>query len=140
MKVAIVGTSHILTENEERDIQQTLGYILNDLEKVTDDIEIISGGAKGVDTMAIELAHSHKLNTCIIHPNSNDWMGYKQRNLKIAEMCDILYCITTPRRKHEKMCYHHIPPQDHTKTGGCWTMKEALKLEKNCKLMVTPKR
>lgn len=137
MKVAIVGTSHILTENEERDIQQALGYIMNQYDK---EDEIISGGAKGVDTMAIELAQSHKINTCIIHPKSNTLEGYKQRNFKIAEMCDTLFCITTPLRPHAQKCYHHDPSADHTKTGGCWTMKMALKLNKVCKLMITTDR
>jgi len=137
MRVAIVGTSHILTENEERDIQQALGYIMN---QYGEGDEIISGGAKGVDTMAIELAHSHRLDTCIIHPKSNDLEGYKQRNFKIAEMCDKLYCVTTPLRPHAQKCYHHTPPAKHTKTGGCWTMKMALKLNKECRLLITPKR
>lgn len=135
MKVAIVGTSHALTRNEERDIQQLIENILNDYN--IDDDEIISGGAKGVDTMAIELASSRGFLFHTILPESEKWEGgYKERNLKIAKMCDILYCISIPI--HNKACYHHAHIETpHEKTAGCWTMKEAVKLNKECMLLIT---
>ena len=139
MKVAIVGTSHALTENEERDIQQLIANIINDYDKDSD--AIISGGAKGVDTMAIELASSRGFLFRTILPESEKWEGgYKERNLKIAEMCDALYCISIPI--HEKPCYHHklYSETPHEKTPGCWTMKEALKLNKECMLLITTDR
>jgi len=138
MKVAIVGTSHALTENEERDIQQLIAGIINDYDEDSD--EIISGGAKGVDTMAIELASSRGFLFRTILPESEKWEGgYKERNLKIAKMCDALYCISIPI--HDKKCYHHTEIKTpHEKTAGCWTMKEALKLNKECMLLITTDR
>ena len=139
MKVAIVGTSHARTENEERDIQQLIVNILNDYDR--DDDEIISGGAKGVDTMAIELASSRGFRFHTILPESEKWEGgYKERNLAIAKMCDILYCISIPI--HDKPCYHHHVHIEtpHEKTAGCWTMKEAVKLNKECMLLITAQR
>lgn len=139
MKIAIVGTSHALTENEERDIQQLIANILNDYDRDSD--EIISGGAKGVDIMAIELASSRGFIFHTILPESEKWEGgYKERNLKIAKMCDALYCISIPERSKKERCYHHTPPAKHQKTAGCWTMKEALKLNKECMLLITTDR
>ncbi len=137
MKVAIVGTSHTLTENEERDIEQ---YITHIISKYGVGDEIISGGAKGVDIMAVALATSRGLTISTFHPDVKNWKGYKARNLRIAKTCDELYCITIPKREGEPECYHHNPPQDHTKTAGCWTLKEALKLGKTTHLMVIPAR
>ena len=54
LKVAIVGTSHSLTENEERDVRQFVSMILKDYDPLT--TTIISGGAKGVDSIAQEIA------------------------------------------------------------------------------------
>jgi len=140
MKIAIVGTSHALTENEKKGVQQLIANVLNDYNK--DDDEIISGGAKGVDIMAIELASSRGFLFRTILPELEKWEGgYKERNLKIAKMCDVLYCLTIPRKdKDEAKCYHHDPPEDHKKTAGCWTLNEALKLGKQTQLMVIKER
>lgn len=145
MKIAIVGTSHAMTENEERDVQQYVAMILKDFSPKTN--IIISGGAKGVDSIAIEVARSMEFPTVTYHPEIQEWepkngKGYKDRNLQIAIDCDQLYCISIPT--HEIACYHHkniehklIP---HEKTAGCWTMNKAIELEKMCRLLVTPER
>jgi len=132
--IAIVGSSK-LTENEERDVRQTVSYILD---RFTNNIEIISGGANGVDSIAVEIAKSRGLRTQEYLPSSNDWVGYSLRNIQIAKECDELFCITTP--VHDKKCYHHTPEQDHQKTAGCWTMNQVLNLHKPCRLLVTPSR
>jgi len=142
MKVAIVGTSHALTENEERDIRQFCAMVLK--EEHTD--ILVSGGARGVDSIAEEVAQGLGIQLEVHLPKSMKWEDYKKRNIEIAESCDKLICITTP--VHDKKCYHHkqlievvetrVP--EHQKTAGCWTMKEALKLNKECKLLITPER
>lgn len=139
MKVAIVGTSHNLTESEERDIQQTIAYIINRYEP--DEDTIISGGAKGVDKMAIESAISRGFNTLVFSPKKEQWDGgYKERNIKIAEECHIIYCVSIPI--HNTECYHHKtpPPLKHEKTAGCWTLNRVREMGKECFLLVTPKR
>jgi len=46
--------------------------------------------------------------------------GYKSRNIQIAEVCDILYC---------------IEPKGRTRSGGIWTMNYAKKLGKKVYLV-----
>lgn len=131
--VAFVGTTISLSENEERDIQQTIALILQRYDSQND--LIISGGAKGVDTMAIEIAKSMKFQTKVYKPKKKEWQFYKERNLQIAKDCDDLHCISVP--VHKTKCYHHDEPMEHEKTAGCWTACKAYELDKNCQLVVT---
>ena len=131
-KVAIVGTSHNMTDNEERDVRQLIGLILNGYSKGD---TVITGGAKGVDSIAVSIAQTLGFNTMIIKPKSENWDSYKERNLEIARYCDELYCISIP--VHTEKCYHHKEPQDHQKTAGCWTMNKAIELGKDCKLLLS---
>jgi hypothetical protein len=124
MKIAIVGSSH-LSETEEIDARKNSGLVLNSLIKEygVDDITLISGGAKGVDTEAEDVAKQLGIKTIIHKPLENNWeKGYKPRNLKIAQECDILYCF--PTKVKTTPCYH-CEIKDHEVTGGCWTMKHA---------------
>jgi len=136
MKIAIVGTSHVRKEDEE-EIEKLIHSIIDgwDFQTTT----FISGGAKGVDAMAMDIAHNVGYRTVIHRPNSMDWPGFKARNTRIAKACDKLYCISTPIR--DTPCYHHMQEEitrpDHQKTAGCWTMNIALKLKKPCTLLVT---
>lgn len=128
MKIAIVGSSH-LSEPEMLDARKNTGLVLNQLIKEwgTDDITFISGGAKGVDTEAEDVAKQLGLKCEIFKPAERNWDAYKIRNLKIAEQCDILYCF--PTKLKTTPCYH-CNATDHEKTAGCWTMKQAQKLKK----------
>ncbi len=137
MKVAIVGTSIDLTDNEERDVRQFIAMILKNRYAGNNDI-IISGGAKGVDLLAIQVAQGLGFKTKIYNPKKQSWKHFKQRNMKIANDCDELHCISVP--VHKKKCYHHEEPQEHEKTAGCWTMKKALEMDKPCQLIVTSNR
>jgi hypothetical protein len=136
MKVAIVGTSHNMTENEERDVRQLCCMILKDFDPMK--TTIITGGAKGVDSTAQEIALGLMYAVKPIFPIGFGTKANLARNLEIAKECDKLFCISIPF--HEKKCYHHKPPQDHEKTAGCWTMNKALELNKPCRLLVTPNR
>lgn len=136
MKVAIVGTSHNLSENEERDIRQYCSQIIKSYD-ISDTI-IITGGAKGVDSIALDIAAQLKYNTRTYTASSNDWERFKKRNIKIAEDCDELFCITTPVK--DTPCYHHKPRQNHQKTAGCYTMNRTKALNKTTTLFVTPQR
>jgi hypothetical protein len=125
-----------MTENEERDVRQFVAMILKDYDPLT--TTIVSGGAKGVDSTAQEIALLQRFAVKPIFPMGIGTKANLARNLEIAEECDQLFCITIP--VHDKKCYHHKPPQDHQKTAGCWTMNKALEMNKPCRLLITPKR
>src|SRR5690348_1398344 len=135
MKVAFVGTSVKLTDNEDRDIRQFVSLILKDFPL---DTIIISGGAKGVDSISLEIAKSLGYTTVVYEPINKTWTSFKERNLIIAQECDQLFCLSVP--VHKTRCYHHFVPQNHEKTAGCWTMKQAEKLGKQTRLLVMPSR
>lgn len=132
--IAFVGTSINLTENEERDIRQFIAVILKSRYNSTVDL-IISGGAKGVDTIALEVAKGLGFQIKEYKPKSENWRAYKERNLQIAKDCDDLHCLSVP--VHKQKCYHHEEPMEHEKTAGCWTMNKAMELDKSCQLIVT---
>uniref|UniRef100_A0AAT9J7K3 ORF11 n=1 Tax=Nitrosopumilaceae spindle-shaped virus TaxID=3065433 RepID=A0AAT9J7K3_9VIRU len=134
-KIAFVGTSVNMTDNEERDVRQFIGLILNS--RYTGNEIIISGGAKGVDTIALDVAKSLGFETLVYKPDYETWQSYKKRNLQIANDCDELHCISVP--VHKTKCYHHEDPEErnHEKTAGCWTMNKVLELGKSAQLMVT---
>lgn len=137
MKVAIVGTTANLSENEERDMRQ---HILLILKRYSPDTIIISGGAKGVDTIALEIAKGLGFKTKAYKPEIEDWapsngkIGYKKRNLQIANDCDELYCFSVTVRK--KKCYHHETPQKHEKTAGCYAANKCRDMGKPTRLCI----
>ena len=131
LKVAIVGTTVNLSENEERVMRQEIELVLK---KYPLDAIIISGGAKGVDTTALEVAKGLGFQIQEYKPEKEEWKYYKKRNLQIANDCDELYCFSVSVRKVK--CYHHNPPQKHEKTAGCWTSNNAKKMGKLTRLHV----
>jgi len=135
MKVAIVGTSVKLTPDEHRVMRQEIAIVLKHYP--LDDTVIISGGAKGVDTLSLQVAKDLGFKTKEYKPEKNEWEYYKKRNLQLAEDCDDLYCFSI--RISKTKCYHHDPPQKHEKTAGCWTSKMATNLGKSCQLIVISK-
>jgi len=136
MKVAIVGTSHIQSDQQKNDVRQIISKILKDYDAHT--TTIVTGGANGVDSIAGNIALLNGFAYKPIFPMGTGTKANLARNLEIAKDCDHLFCISTP--VHHKKCYHHKPSQDHEKTAGCWTMKKALEMNKECKLLVTPNR
>lgn len=135
-KVAIVGTSIMLSESEERNIIEIVSNIIKSSPR---DATIISGGSLGVDSIAIEVAEMLAYKTEVYKPETNDWEGYKERNLWLARDCDELHCISVP--VHKQPCYHHSGiPAPHEKTAGCWTLNKAKELDKKCELLVTAEK
>jgi len=70
-------------------------------------------------------------------------MGYRSRNIKIAEACDVLYCIVPKVMvgfnvvPYNRKCYcTHCGEWGHPNNGGCWTMKYAKKIGKETHLVV----
>lgn len=128
--VAIVGTSKDLTDEQEKNIRNNIKRAIQTYPRT---VTIISGGARGVDTLAIEIAKELKYSTLELIPPSANWDGYKIRNMQIAKLCNEIYCFTLPiTDDRQTVCYHHGDSDDidHQKTAGCWTGKKAEELGK----------
>lgn len=144
IRVAVVGASK-LSENEERDARQFCGMKFNEL--INDygimNVTIVSGGAKGVDSIAEEVAKGLGLGTETFKPEVERWeddgekIGYRTRNIQIAERCDILYCL--PCNFKGKPC-KHCGTDLHQNSGACWTMKRAKDIKKQTFLIPPTKR
>lgn len=112
MRLAIVGSVNV---NEQQlrfakaVIQGVLIFYMPDV--------IISGGAKGIDSLAEEEAELLYLHREIFLPKNARWEpeGYKERNLQIAEDCTHLLCIRT---------------KQSTTYGSGWTADQAERLGK----------
>lgn len=59
--------------------------------------------------------------------------GFRSRNIQIARVCDVLYCIV-PYIKGA-FC-RHCDTFNHPNNGGCWTLKRTTKLGKPTHLIV----
>jgi len=134
IKIALVGTTN-LSEDQQQNMRQHISLILK---KYSLDVMIISGGAKGVDTLAIEIAKNMGFQTKVYTPQREEWKYYKKRNLQIANDCDELYCFSTCVQKQK--CYHHDTLQNHEKTAGCWTGNKVMNMNKSFHLIVIPNR
>lgn len=131
IKIAIVGNSK-LEPDEQRRIVKAIDITLKYLKDNYHSIEIVSGGADGVDTLAIIKAKEYGFRVKKIKPDVQDWNkrgGFKDRNLEIVEYCDKVLCFTPKIEQGDKQqCYHCM--QLHKKTAGCWTLKQAWEVGK----------
>ena len=85
---------------------------------------LVSGGASGVDTWAEEVAEEMALPFTVILPEVERWdggerIGFKQRNMQIAEMCDRILAI----RSHRSTSFgsgwtYHYATRDLGKPGA----------------------
>lgn len=94
MKIAVVG-SHVLSSKE---IDAAI-FLLDSIfcKFSTGDNVLVSGGAKGVDSIAENLASVWNWSqpSIIYKPKNRRWEpdGYAERNLLIAKECDILIAV-----------------------------------------------
>lgn len=105
---------------------------------------VVSGGCHlgGIDIWAEEIADLFGFQKIVFKPKELSWSGgYKPRNLLIAQHSDIVHSITIDKFPAEYVgmkfpyCYH-CKTEGHIKSGGCYTMKQAVKLGKQGKLHV----
>jgi hypothetical protein len=128
MKIAVVGTSKKLPMKQEILMRNRIVDILDKYPR-DGSISILSGGAKGVDTLAVDIAKKLGFRTYVNYPEKEEWKYYKIRNQKIAEQCDGIFCFTIATK--ESNCYHHkLQEKPHLKTGGCWTLEKAREMGK----------
>lgn len=68
-------------------------------------------------------------------PETHEWASYKSRNLQISEASDLVVSIVVKELPpgYDGMrfdsCYH-CNTKTHVKSGGCWTVKQAIKAGK----------
>lgn len=132
MKLAVVGTSLGLTDYE---YDQARSIIDIEYHRIPRWEEIITGDASGIDEMVSNLQFTNGIKTTVFKTLEKHWegkYGFKNRNVKIAESCDELVCITVQTKNGK--CYHC--KMNHQRTGGCWTMKYAKSLGKPVRLYV----
>jgi len=100
-RIAIVGNR---TGWKKSEVETVLLRLLNS----HDDI-VISGGASGVDTYAIDFAKEIGLQTIVIKPDSKlpSPKRYFDRNYKIANLCDILVAFNKKRISGTKNTINH---------------------------------
>lgn len=84
MKLAVVGSTKL---GESRLARAILEHIL---EKYRPSV-VISGNAKGIDSLAASVARARGIEVVEYLPKVQRWYdGFKPRNIKIAENCDML--------------------------------------------------
>ena len=88
----------------------------------------------GIDIWAEEIAVELGVAKLIFPPVEYSWeKGYKPRNILIAEHADVLHNIVVAAYPEDydgmrfDYCYH-CKTNEHIKSGGCWTAKQAQKL------------
>ena len=133
--VGIVGSEAAkFTANTEASAKVLIYSLLSD-----PNVEAVCSGRchlGGIDIWAEEIGEQLGKKLLLFPPLNLQWStGYKPRNLKIAFNSDEVHCITVKELpKNYKgmrfdLCYH-CNSREHVKSGGCWTVKEAIKLGK----------
>lgn len=92
MKLAIVGSVSLAGNAEAQ------SYIEMMLDEYRPDV-VVSGGAKGIDSMAVAEAKKRGLAFVEHLPKTNNWAGFWPRNLLIAQDCDALVRIVASDSK-----------------------------------------
>lgn len=119
--LAIVGSTRFAGDSERtlaalRRITETVAELRPD--------RIVSGGAKGIDTIAARYAYRHRIPLTEHLPKRPRWApdGYRDRNLLIAQECTHLLCIRHPLSRTY---------------GSGWTADQAEKLGKRvCRVTI----
>lgn len=111
LRLAIVGSTN-LTVKQIDDVYTIIETIIVAqrvlLDSAYSDIEIVSGGANGVDLIGEGIADQLGCSWKIFRPDVSQWLdeeiedcggdplflrGFKSRNLQVADYCDRLWCI-----------------------------------------------
>jgi predicted Rossmann fold nucleotide-binding protein DprA/Smf involved in DNA uptake len=92
MRLAIVGSTQANGADARRAVREVLDRYNPDV--------IVSGGAEGADTIAAEEAAARGIAVQIFRPKVMRWRdGFMPRNKLIAENCDALVRIVSPRSR-----------------------------------------
>jgi len=98
-KLAVVGSRRNTSKKDVINALEQAPWIPNNVQTLTCDdvnLEIVTGGADGVDTFAEEWALSQGFDVTIHKPNWSDWSGEhpaKKRNTEIIEDGDAVLAV-----------------------------------------------
>ena len=136
-KIAIVGSTELkFTAEGIGKVEKAIIKILKPY--VTDGI-LVSGGASGVDSWAVNIANNLNIPSQIYWARVQQWLdkgneiGFRTRNLKIAKECTEIWCIvpdiyppdfikSNTFKDLSGWCYH-CDSNEHIPSGGCWTAR-----------------
>ena len=93
---------------------------------------LVSGGADGVDSIAVGIGRKRGYNIIEYKPKGIGWVYYKPRNIEIANKCDKVYSIALELIGNGTKCYHCAKAgldNNHFKTAGCWTAQRCKEYE-----------
>lgn len=146
MKIGIVGSEAAkFTPDTETKARDAIANLIEEGLHTDGQIPTIVSGEchlGGIDIWAKEIALDANIGYIGHPPKTLKWEGgYKQRNLLIARDSDLCVCITVknfpPDYKGMRFPYcYHCKTSDHIKSGGCWTVKQAIKLGKQGRIIV----
>jgi hypothetical protein len=146
MKIGIVGSEAAkFTPETEAKAKEEIANLIEEGLYEDDEIPYIVSGEchlGGIDIWAKDIALDCNVGYIGFPPKSHSWSGgYKERNLQIANESDMVVCITVKKlpdgytgMKFNK-CYH-CNTNTHVKSGGCWTVKQAIKMGKKGRVIV----
>jgi len=120
VKFAIVGSSKA---KETTNVMKTLHNIIGQFNPKHD--IFVSGGAKGIDSIAEDIATRLGFKTEICYPAYEGWEAYKVRNMTISNISQYLYCVVL--KGNDEFCYH-CKSGTHNRSGGCWTYEYARRI------------
>lgn len=134
--LAFVGAS-VLPSGSAAAVRSVVAGRLASLDSSS--VVVVSGGATGVDSIAVDVAKSMGFETLVFPPKTHDWPGHKARNIQIAQKAGSIIVIVLPLYKGGRKgeCYHCNrvgKNNQHQVSGGCWTGK----LHRNYEVVVLP--
>lgn len=138
MRIGIVGSegAKFTTETEQL-ARQAIRNLLSPGDVV------VSGKCHlgGIDIWAVEEGTKLGLECVEYPPHVLAWPGYQARNLKIARDSDLVVCLTVkefpPDYQGMRFPYcYHCKTDQHIKSGGCWTVKQAKLMGKEGRIVV----
>ncbi len=105
--------------------------------------KVVSGACHlgGIDRWAADEATKAGIEVVEHAPTALNWPAYRERNLRIVEDADEVVCITVRelpegyRGMRFDHCYH-CRTDEHVKSGGCWTVKQAIRAGKVGRVVV----
>lgn len=93
MRLAIVGSTQLAGKQIACDL---ICKVIDELKPTS----VVSGGALGVDQLGVLIAELvYNLPTTVYFPLTNNWEGYKVRNILVAGNCDYLVRIAHANSK-----------------------------------------